>query len=388
MGRSMYYDDNRREQNRLANALFQAGDAFGLVRKEPIMSETSGRGWRSFWTSGKNLRTGWLVTAGIVALYVGLIRPSEGARGINNSRATGLAAERAEPLGFWRQARIVAQRPALLESDADKFVAEPNTLRTVASLTMAEPPAAGAQNPESYRKMVRTSSIDLIAQKPAEAAEKIRTLAEDLGGFLVSSQVSGGQVSTGGSLTIRVPAARFEEARAEIRKLGLRVENERVEAQDVTRQYVDQEANLHNLRAEEAQYLAILKQAKTVKDTLEVSEKLSGVRGQIEQQQAEFEALSKQVETVSITISLQAEAEARVFGLTWRPLYQMKLALRDGLDGLANYASTMTAIVFFLPTIVLWLATILLGAAVSWRLLRWVGRRAFATKLLGTAAQG
>jgi Domain of unknown function (DUF4349) len=166
------------------------------------------------------------------------------------------------------------------------------------------------------------------------------------------------------------------------------VESERIEAQDVTRQYVDQEANLRNLRAAEAQYLAILKQARTVKDTLEVSEKLSGVRGQIEQQQAEFEALSKQIETVAITISLQAEAEARVFGLNWRPLYQMKLALRDGLDGLATYASTMTAIVFFLPTIVLWLATILVSAAVSWRVLRWVGRRAFATKVPATAPQG
>jgi hypothetical protein len=379
---------NRREQNRAASTLFQAGMPCSGA-KGTYMSETLKRGWRSFWTNGRNLRTGWLITAGIVALYVGVIRPYEGARGINNSRATGLAAERAEPIGLWRQTRIVPQRRALQdrESDADKFVAEPKNLMMV-SLSQLAPPPAAPQDADDDRKMVRTSSIDLVVQKPGEAAEKIRTLAQDLGGFLVSSQVSGGQASTNGSLTIRVPAARFEEARAGIRKLGLRVESERIEAQDVTRQYVDQEANLRNLRAAEAQYLAILKQARTVKDTLEVSEKLSGVRGQIEQQQAEFEALSKQIETVAITISLQAEAEARVFGLNWRPLYQMKLALRDGLDGLATYASTMTAIVFFLPTIVLWLATILVSAAVSWRVLRWVGRRAFATKLPATAPQG
>ena len=45
-----------------------------------------------------------------------------------------------------------------------------------------------------------------------------------------------------------------------------------------------------NLKAEEQQYLLILKQAKTVKDKLDVSEKLSDVRGQTEQQQAEFNA--------------------------------------------------------------------------------------------------
>jgi hypothetical protein len=47
--------------------------------------------------------------------------------------------------------------------------------------------------------------------------------------------------------------------------------------------------------------------------------------GVIEQQQAEFEALSKQVETVAITVSLHSEAKANVFGLHWRPLYELKL---------------------------------------------------------------
>jgi hypothetical protein len=236
--------------------------------------------------------------------------------------------------------------------------------------------SAAAQGADD-RKMVRTILLDMVVQYPGHAAEQIRALAERLGGFLVSSEVSGGQDAASGSLTVRVPAGRYEDARAEIRKLGLRVESEKIEAQDVTRQYVDQDANLRNLRAEEAQYLSILKQAHTVKDTMEVTGKLSEVRGQIEQQQAEFDTLSKQIETVAITVTLRAEAEAQVFGLHWRPLYQMKLALRDGLDGVANYGATMTAIVFYLPAVVLWLATILVAAAVGWRVVRWVGRRMF-----------
>jgi hypothetical protein len=66
--------------------------------------------WRPFLKSSKNLRKGWLVTAGIVALYLGAIHPSERARGINNSRATGLAAYDSEPLGLWRQARLSLQQ--------------------------------------------------------------------------------------------------------------------------------------------------------------------------------------------------------------------------------------------------------------------------------------
>ena len=114
-----------------------------------------------------------------------------------------------------------------------------------------------------------------------------------------------------------------------------------------------------------------------MKDTLDVSEKLSAVRGQIEQQQAEFAALSKQTETVAIQVTLGTEVEARIFGLDWRPLYQVKMALRDGLDGVASYASTMTAVLFLLPAVALWLATLAAGGAITWRLLRWVARRWF-----------
>lgn len=165
----------------------------------------------------------------------------------------------------------------------------------------------------------------------------------------------------------------------DFRKLALRVENERIEAEDVTRNYIDREARLRNLRAQERQYLGILKLATTVKDTLAVSEQLNEVRGQIEQQQAEFEALSKQIETVAITISLRAEADAQVFGLRWRPLYRLKIAAREGLEGVADYVATMTSLVFYLPAILLWLATILVGAAIGWRILRRLGRVLFSS---------
>jgi hypothetical protein len=255
----------------------------------------------------------------------------------------------------------------------DEPVAIVNSQEAASASAVAGAPADAS----SERKIIRSSSLAIVVQHPAQVMDKIMALAEMEGGYLESSQ-GGGQDAASGSLTIRVPAARFEETRAEIRKLGLRVENETITAQDVTRQYVDQDANLRNLRAEETQYLAILKQANTVKDLLAVSQRISEVRGQIEQQQAEFNALSKQTEAVAIAISLRTEAETQVFGLNWRPLYQLKLALRDGLESVAGYASAMTAFLFYLPAVLLWVGTIVGGMAVGWRLLRWVGRRWFA----------
>jgi len=37
----------------------------------------------------------------------------------------------------------------------------------------------------------------------------------------------------------------------------------------------------------------------------------------------------------------------------------------------------MTTFVFYLPTILLWLFTILTGAALGWRILKWAARRLF-----------
>jgi hypothetical protein len=334
------------------------------------MSLTWGLRLRSFLRRGKNLQIAWVITAVVVAFYAGFIRPQERNIGINNSNATGLqASESQEALGLWHQTRIAGIVAGIPDADkammrSAKFVADRES-------------ASNSGDADADRKMVRTATLEMLVQHPEDTAEEIRALAEREGGFLVSSEVRGQEYAVGGTLTIRVPAEKFDRVRDEIRKLALRVESERIEAQDVTRQYTDQEANLRNLRAEEQQYLLILKQARTVKDTLEVSEKLGQIRGQIEQQQAEFNALSKQIETVAITINLRAEAEAQVFGLKWRPLYQIKTAFRDGLDGLANYFSAITAFAFFLPTILLWAATIALGGAVAWRILRWVARRWF-----------
>jgi len=226
------------------------------------------------------------------------------------------------------------------------------------------------------RKIVHTCSLDLTVSSPSQTAEQVRLLAEKLGGYLENAE-SGGQSSAQASITIRIPTAQLESAKAEIRKFALRIEGEKTNAADVTKQYVDMQARLRNLRAEEAQYLQIMTSASKVSDMLEVSAKLSEVRGQIEQQQGEFETLSKQVEMASISILLHVPTDTEVMGIHWRPLYQMKLALRDGLEALANYATVMMAVISMLPAILLWMGTILLGVFLTWRMLCWTARLLF-----------
>jgi hypothetical protein len=315
---------------------------------------------------------------------VGFVQPRERDRGIALERGTGLAATAGgwTPKSLWRQARIVPRMAERTYAERGVVGGIPGAIkvRSAAMLTYVDANKSGGgggvgnEDDSSDRKLVRTANLSLIVQLPAQCSEKIIQLARAAGGFLVSSQVSGSTDTPSASLTIRVPAAKFAEIRSQIRALALRLDSESIDSQDVTKQYVDEEARLHNLRAEESQYLSILRKAATVKDTLEASDKLNEVRGALEERQAEFEVLSKQIETVAINVTLRAEADAQVFGLHWRPLYQLKIAAREGLDGVGDYVASMAIFVFCLPTILLWMLTILGIAAIGWRILRWAVR--------------
>lgn len=346
--------------------------------------------WGRFWEMSRGrLKAGWLITAGLLAFYMGVFQPTEETRGISASRESGLGATAWEPISLWHQSRlsemlqkgqaggVIGGVPGIAASRRTGYI-------TASMIGTADSVEAPPLPPSEGRKMVRTGSLDIVVKNPRETSEHIRQIAEHAGGFLVSSEVYGSEQDSNASVTVRVPEARFEEVRAAVRMLGLRVEGDKLEAQDVTMQYVDQAARLHNLHAQEAQYLGILKQARTVKDTVDVSDKLDEVRGQIEQQQAEFNALSKQVETVELAVSLRAETDTQVFGLHWRPLYQLKFAAREGLDSVGDYAARMAAFLFYLPAVLLWLATILIIAAVGWRLLRWAGRLLFVSRANAT----
>ena len=314
----------------------------------------------------------WIAAGGGVLLIWGVVA-------FPRMRSASLAPQdltaRSEPIAGYYSASPSAAHSVGLLQDSTAMKAE----------AVAPPAAPSGPAVPAERKIIRTSSLEMVVQHPADVADRIAAMAESLGGYLVSSE-GGGQNATSGTLTIRVPAGKFEEARVAIRKLGVRVESEKVEAEDVTRQYVDQEASIRNLKAEEAQYLAILRQAGTVKDMLNVTEQLSGVRGQIEQQQAEFNALSRQVETVALTVSLRTEVQAPVSWLNWRPAYQLKLALHDGLESVADYATVMVGILFYLPATLLWVGTILAAIVIGWRMVRWAGRRWFGWKEVAVQA--
>ena len=92
----------------------------------------------------------------------------------------------------------------------------------------------------SNRLVIKNASISLYVDDPTASGERIRKMAEAMGGFVVSSNVVQTQLSSGvqvphASVSIRVPSERLDEALAAIRaETTLPVISENITSQDVT----------------------------------------------------------------------------------------------------------------------------------------------------------
>lgn len=133
---------------------------------------------------------------------------------------------------------------------------------------------------------------------------RVGTIAEQFGGFVTSSQVSetDGELASG-TLTLRVPVDRFEQAVARMKDLG-KVTAEDRSGQDVTKEFVDLEARLKQAKTEEAFYLRLMDQTETISDMIQVQSHLSGVQLRIESIQGQLNYLNDQTSFSSISVRL------------------------------------------------------------------------------------
>lgn len=236
---------------------------------------------------------------------------------------------------------------------------------------MAEAPAVMDEGNLTERKVIKNGNLDLIVKKAEETAEELKILAKELGGFILNVQIYESTPAVkNGWVTMRVPDDKFDEGMTAVKALAEKVEGESVSASDVTEQFIDLEARLGNLQVEEVQLQEVLKRAFTVEDILKVRQQLSSVRGQIEQLEGQLKYLSRQVDMSTITVSLTSEADVEVFGLRWRPLVVVRQAFRDMLESLTGWVDGLIKLIFQLPALLLWLATIGVIVLVVWKILK------------------
>jgi hypothetical protein len=211
--------------------------------------------------------------------------------------------------------------------------------------TVAGNRAPTSQSTGSDRLIVRTATLTVLVNDVPGVAAKAAELATSLGGFVVSSNQRDDGTSPTAMVTIRVPAARLDDALAQLKGLAVRVRNEQVTGQDVTEEFVDTDARLRNLRATEARYLELLQQSASVNDVLGVEKELTNVRGQIEQLQGRLQFLQRSVDLATITIDIRAASGIAVLLPDW-----------NILPVVTNALAALVNVVYGILVLVIWIA--------------------------------
>ena len=154
------------------------------------------------------------------------------------------------------------------------------------------------------RMIVRTVDMALIVGDLPKALEDIGNLAEGMNGWVVHSSR---QEDHRAFISVRVPAARADEAIDRLRGLATEVESEVSSSRDVTDEFVDNQSRLRNLTATEEQLLKFLEKTAKVEELLMVQQELTKIQGQIEEIQGRIKLLTETSAFSLINVSLNLE---------------------------------------------------------------------------------
>lgn len=253
---------------------------------------------------------------------------------------------------------------------SDKKAAGPKSAATAAGAQDAAPMKreAGAAGQDKAppgdpdappeRKIIYTARVELHVANLDEARDKLDALLAEVKGYVAKSDERGRTgTSRSGTWKVRVPIGSFHDFLARVQGLGELV-NKTSDAQDVTEEFVDLEARLKNLKAEEAVLNKLLQEkAQSTADLLAFRKQISDVREQIERHQARLTTLSRLTALTTIDVVL---SEDKAYVPPTAPTFGTSLGRTfwGSVEGLENLGK---GLVIVLVALAPWSPLILLG---------------------------
>ncbi len=182
-------------------------------------------------------------------------------------------------------------------SEAAGVVSQP--ARKSASVALDEPAAVKPLPKEYARQVVYSGTMTVSVYELEQSKDSVETFVTEAGGYV--------QRMAEDSMVLRIPAAEFRTVADSIGKLG-RLDEESYEALDVTEDYYDLETRIAVLEKTQTQLMALLGQARSVKDALEVRAALDEVTLELESALGRQRVLASQVRFSALSLTLGQRA--------------------------------------------------------------------------------
>lgn len=212
------------------------------------------------------------------------------------------------------------------------------------------------------QKVIKTAYLRFETADLEETHKGIVALTQQLKGFVSNDKSGKSSGELYHNISVRIPTENFQEFMDGVSKGVSYFDRKDISRRDVTEEFVDLEARLKAKRELEKRYLELLKQAKNVKEMLEIERELSTIREEIEAKQGRLNYLKDQVSMS--TVNVQYYKYTSQTGVTVSYGQKMKNALAGGWDGIS---------MFFLGVLYLW-PVFLVVAIVIWLIRRMIRR--------------
>lgn len=197
------------------------------------------------------------------------------------------------------------------------------------------------------RIVIRSAWMAIVSKDVQKTVEALKTFTTLQNGFIVSVRTESDEgLPPTATVSFRIPADALDATVAFVRSQAVRVATESITGEDVTEEYVDLTAKLHNLSASETQLLSIMKDARKTEDVLSVRREIERVRGEIDALTGRKKYLDQAAKLSSVTVSIATdEASLPVVesGDEWRPFVVAKSA-----------AASLLGMLKFLVNVVIW----------------------------------
>lgn len=229
----------------------------------------------------------------------------------------------------------------------------------------AAPPNDPIASMAAALKLIRNGRMTIEVASYDEALRRAGALATGAGGYVSEAQAD--RAETGkrrGTVTLRIPARAFDEARAGLGQLG-QVRAESFTTQDVTKAYSDLETRLRVKRETLGRLVELLRnRTGRLSDVLEAEREIARVNEEIEQMEGERRFYDQQVSLSTLGLELY-EPQALVTSSALAPI-------REALGRAAEVlAQSVAALVYLTVVLIPWL----LAAFVAWKLVRRLRRK-------------
>ena len=162
-------------------------------------------------------------------------------------------------------------------------------------------------------KMVYIADLSAETMEYDKAVSDVKAAVSKAGGYIEScSEYTGGYYDAGVyvregnrsvSFALRIPSEKFNDFLAGM-ETALNVTHRNIYSENVTMQYVDLEARIKNLKAQEQRLQELLKSAENMEQLLSIEDHLTSTRTQIEQAEGEMRVLENRVSYCTVNLSV------------------------------------------------------------------------------------